>query len=175
MFSRSSYAHGIPPKIARNYFDVPPPTIQNLLTEGKSSVGRIEAAESFVSLCKLSIVLGDILPVAYDLHSGQKDLQKELRRLECDLDAWEASLPELFQSDLSGAFMRAPGSCNLRFCHLSIKVLLCRIALRVGFAPSFRRNKFRLTMSRLNQVLSKPATKKCERTAWLCLGRLHRR
>lgn len=114
------------------------------------------------------MVLGDILPIAYDLRSGQKDLQRELRRLECALDEWEASLPEHLHLGSNVAFSRVSASCNLRFCYLSIKVLLCRIALRVSPASSISQYTCtisELTISRPNQELNKPATRKSEHTA----------
>lgn len=91
---RSSLAHGIPPHISKDQFDVPMPTVQNLLSTGQEYEKRTRAAESFIPLCSLTQILGDILPLVYDLKLDYKDAGKKIWRLECPLDDWETSLSE---------------------------------------------------------------------------------
>ena len=57
---RSSLTHGIPPHISKDQFDVPVPTVRNLLSTGQESEKRTRAAESFIQLYSLTQILGDI-------------------------------------------------------------------------------------------------------------------
>ena len=74
----SSLAHGIPPHISKDQFDVPMPTVQNLLSTGQEYEKRTRAAESFIPLCSLTQILGDILPLVYDLKLDYKDAGKKI-------------------------------------------------------------------------------------------------
>lgn len=146
----------------RNQYDVPLPNIEDLITPGMDSVARIQAAESFIHLCTLSEILGDILPIAYDLRTDEKDLQRTLRRLEYDLDDWTTNLPEYFNvtnqdhrsnystEDLHSSF------ASLRFCFLSTKLLISRVALRVGFVPFLRPNRAKFSTGISKEQTSGP-------------------
>lgn len=128
---RSSFAHGVPPSILRKQYDVPLPSISVLLTPDNDSDERVKAAVCFIQLCRLSQLLGDVLPSVYDLGEPHKDMARELRRLECDLDEWEASLPEYLQVEAIENGTSVSGASSLRFGYLSVRMLLCRVSLRV--------------------------------------------
>lgn len=102
---RSSFAHGIPPTIAKNQYDVPLPVSEN---------------PGFVHLCTLSMILGDVLPLVYDLSIGS-EIWRRIRRVEADLDQWEEkSSPDIGSS--------------IRLGYLSIRLLVCRISLHQASA-----------------------------------------
>jgi hypothetical protein len=131
MLVRSSFGHGIPPNITRNQYDVPVPVLSNLLTSGKESEERLRAAECFIYLCTLSEIMGDVLPLVYTLHIEQKDIWRQIRRLETGLDEWERNLPDHLQSFDQESTTPVSGSSSLLLGYLSIRLLLCRIALHV--------------------------------------------
>ena len=102
---RSSFAHGIPPTIAKNQYDVPLPVSEN---------------PGFVHLCTLSMILGDVLPLVYDLSIGS-EIWRRIRRVEADLDQWEEK--------------SSPGiGSSIRLGYLSIRLLVCRISLHQASA-----------------------------------------
>lgn len=129
---RSSFAHGIPPSIVRRQYDVPLPTIPNLLTRGKETEERTKAAECFIQLCKLSQILGDVLPLVYDLSEPRKEMWRDLRCIECNLDKWEDDLPEYLQTGSIENGTSVSGASSLHLGYLSIRMLLCRVSLRVS-------------------------------------------
>ena len=127
---RSTLAHGTPATLTKGQHDVPLPTHAMLLTPGKDNVYREQGAEHFIQLCKLSEILGDILQIAGDLRRPfDVKIPRELRRLECDLDQWDADLPPYLTQPLEEG--KGPGACNLHFCFLSTKLMLARTALKV--------------------------------------------
>ena len=131
--NRSSFAHGIPPVVSRTQYDVPVPVLAEIVPETVQSEYRIKAAESFIRLCTLTVILGDVLPLVYDLNTNQKDVWKQIRRLETDLDGWEDSLPSYLQP-AAGDQPSVSGSSSLRLGYLSVRLLLNRIALHVSFS-----------------------------------------
>ncbi|KAL1631812.1 hypothetical protein SLS56_004333 [Neofusicoccum ribis] len=112
-------------------YDVALPTIPMLLTPGKEEDERLKSAECFIHLCKLSQILGDVLPLVYDLNESRKEIWRELRRLECNLDEWEEGLPEFLQAGTLENGISVSGANSLRLGYLSIRMLLCRISLRL--------------------------------------------
>ncbi|KAF7950360.1 hypothetical protein EAE96_007647 [Botrytis aclada] len=123
----SSFAHGVPAHIRRNEYDVPLPTLEGLLTADNHEISRIPPAECFISLCTLTEVLGDILPLLYDRRCRPiTETNKLLRQLEINLDVWEESLPPWAASKSNAE--QISGLSSLRLGFLSIKMLLCRIA-----------------------------------------------
>ncbi|KAK8181357.1 hypothetical protein BC567DRAFT_284706 [Phyllosticta citribraziliensis] len=116
----SSFAYGVPPSVLRRQYDVPLPARQ-----------REAGAESFIQLCKLSEILGDILPLVYDLsNETQPHVWKDLRRFECSLDQWEEELPQQFKQPTHQ--ITCAGASSLFLGFLSIKMLLCRLGLRTA-------------------------------------------
>lgn len=93
---RSSLAHGIPPHISKDQFDVPMPTVQNLLSTGQESEKRTRAAESFIPLCSLTQILGDILPLIYDLELDYKDAGRKSEGLNALLTIGKQVFQSIF-------------------------------------------------------------------------------
>jgi hypothetical protein len=133
-FSRASFAHGVPPNINKTNYNVPLPTLDDLKSTGLSSTCQLRSAETFISLCSLSEVLGDILPLVYDLQMNpQKDTAKRLRKLEVDLDHWEEDLPEwLHLADRRPLKPVVSGSSSLQLGFLAVRLLIRRIKLHVS-------------------------------------------
>ena len=131
--SRASLSHGTPPNIHRANYDVPLPSLDQL-TGPESSETRKKVASSFHYLCSLTQVLGEILPLVYALRPNLDSMEKDIRRLECRLDEWEDGLPHYLRRSLQENDMRknVNGSSSLWFCFLSLKLLVCRVALRVS-------------------------------------------
>lgn len=125
----SSFAHGVPTRIAADQYDVPVPRVQDLVSACDSSPSRVSAAETFINLCALSEILCKALPVAYHLGNCSLDMDKRIRRVECELDDWEANLPREFRP---GAQVQLSGTSHLWFCYLSVRLLLARASLRVS-------------------------------------------
>lgn len=92
-----------------------------------------KGAESFVALCKLTKILGQVLPLIYVLRRDSLDsTMKLLRRIETLVDEWEATLPP-WLSTASATFDRAaPGALNLRLSFLALGQCMCRVALQVS-------------------------------------------
>ncbi|KAL2075594.1 hypothetical protein VTL71DRAFT_537 [Oculimacula yallundae] len=123
-----SFAHGTPSNINSKHYDVPVPTLAMLLPLQPISPECRKSLGSFIALCKLTEILGQALPMVYDLKgSSQKDTSKMIRRIEADLDIWEDSLPDYLSSSVHSDFVS--GSSSLRLCYLSLKMLVCRISL----------------------------------------------
>ncbi|THZ43822.1 hypothetical protein D6C90_04937 [Aureobasidium pullulans] len=132
----SALAHGTPPTLTRGQYDVPLPTYATLLTPDKDTEYRRQGAEHFIQLCKLCEILGDIIHIATDLRRPfEARVPRELRKLECDLDEWEANLPSYFTKPLEEG--KGPGACNLHFCFLSTKLMLARTALKKTVANTY--------------------------------------
>lgn len=122
----SSLAHGTPPLIQSANYDVPVPSEEGVLDPDSSEAHR-RSATSFVRLCTLSKTLGDLLPHVYALNPDYGSVNKSLRRLECAVDDWELSLPDFLEPEKG-----VNGSSNLRFCLLSVRLLLCRVSFKVS-------------------------------------------
>ena len=59
---------------------------------------------------------------------------KSLRKIECSLDDWEEALPDYLKGE-NANFINAEsvnGASNLWFGFLSLKLLICRVGLRVS-------------------------------------------
>lgn len=91
---------------------------------------------TFIHLCKLSRILGDVLPHVHALNPTHDEISRHVRRLEFELDDWEATLPTNFRDLCNSDEIRANGVSNLRFCYLSVRLLLSRISYKVSnFEP----------------------------------------
>lgn len=127
--SRSSFAHGVSPNITNRQYDVPVPILRDLTHAGQPEEG-LRASECFIHLCTLSVILGEVLPLVYDLE--QRDIWRDIRRRETELDIWEqnVSLP------VNGPNEKYPypisGLSSLCLSYLSVRLLLCRVAFRVS-------------------------------------------
>lgn len=134
--SRASLSHGTPPHVHSSQWDVPRPEIDSLLVgtvhTDSSSHARMQGAKTFIALCDLTEILGNILALVYTLKpSKDHNCLRSLRRLEATLDEWEDDLePWLRPGSLE--FQRAaPGVLNLQLSTLAVKMCISRIALQV--------------------------------------------
>ncbi|KAE8144161.1 fungal-specific transcription factor domain-containing protein [Aspergillus avenaceus] len=126
----SSYAHGISPTITKSRYDVPIPVLSDILTGPNQSEKRLKSAQSFIHLCTLTEILGEILPLVYDLNTDHTDWN-QITRLQSDLDNWESNLPEYLRRDTQTKTQRVCGSSNLQLSYLSVRLLLNRVSLHV--------------------------------------------
>ncbi|KAK8228843.1 C6 transcription factor [Phyllosticta capitalensis] len=126
----SSFAYGVPPSVLRRQYDVPLPVLSDLMTPNKHTRERKAGARCFTELCRLSQILGDILPLVYDLSEPRKDVWKDLRRFECSLDQWEERLPAHFKQTANENV--SSGASSLHLGYLSIRLLLSRLRLRTA-------------------------------------------
>jgi hypothetical protein len=133
--SRASFAHGVPPSIFEAHYDVALPSMADIISVCGSSDKLRSSAEIFICLCSLSEVLGDILPLVYDLRTKRgASLAKQLRKLDVDLDNWEQGLPEWLQGSLNKPLTPIISGCsNFQLGALSVKLLLHRIRLHVSY------------------------------------------
>ncbi|KAH7394984.1 fungal-specific transcription factor domain-containing protein [Phaeosphaeria sp. MPI-PUGE-AT-0046c] len=122
----SSIGHGTPPLINSKYYDVPLVTLDMLVTSDTSE-SYTQSASTFVQLCKLTHILGSILPLVYELQMDVQDIWRSLRKAECALDDWLLSLPPYIASQSSLETLGVNGSSNLWFAYLSLQLLLCRL------------------------------------------------
>ncbi|KAE8139974.1 fungal-specific transcription factor domain-containing protein [Aspergillus pseudotamarii] len=127
----SSFAHGISPSITKSRYDVPIPMLEDIITELNQSDTRIKAANSFIHLCTLTEILGEVLPLVYDLNLDPKETWKQIRRLEIALDEWEDRLPNYLRRD-NGENPRVSGSSSLQLSYLAVRLLLNRISLHAA-------------------------------------------
>lgn len=131
---RSSFAHGVPATIAKDQYDVPQPDITVLRLS--SSKHEEHGRDSFFALCDLTEILADILPMVYNLQAQRyKDSPRKLRRVQIQIDDWEESLPDWLRLSIEEGPIPQPGACSLQLSLLAIKMLVCRIALRVSIPP----------------------------------------
>lgn len=123
----SSIGHGTPPTVNPRYFDVPIPSCTNA---GISNAPvRIRERSTFVQLCKLSQILGDILPLVYSLEEATEEIESKIRKVKCALEDWVFQLPDYLQPSYATPFVTNGGS-NLWFAYLSVKVLLYRLSFK---------------------------------------------
>ena len=128
---RSSFAHGVPSNVTKDQYDVPMCELRALLGSKETSSSRGRGTECFIALCSLTEILGDVLPLLYNLHSKtSKEASKRIRRIKVDLDEWEKSLPGWLIIDSGNA--PAAGSSSLQLGFLAVKMLLCRLSLKVS-------------------------------------------
>lgn len=104
--------------------------LPNALLLTNASEAHNKSAASFLALCKLSQILGELLPLVYALNPNSADIGRQVRRLECMLDEWESTLPSFLRVNADETQDQVNGSSNLHFCFLSVKLLLCRVAFK---------------------------------------------
>jgi hypothetical protein len=133
IFGRGSFGHGVPPQIARNQYDVPLPTLDVLLPQGPRTNERVGAAHCHIALCRLTEILGELLPLVYDLqHRFPRETSKKLRQIRTDLDLWEDSLPDWLRAPTTSAAPSIWGPSSLYLSFLAVKMLVSRVELNVG-------------------------------------------
>ncbi|KAL4911809.1 fungal-specific transcription factor domain-containing protein [Aspergillus aurantiobrunneus] len=125
-----SFGHGVPPQIARNQYDVPLPTVEVLVPPASRTPERVTAAHCHIALCRLTEILGELLPLVYGLQlRTPRETSKEIRRIRTDLDVWEDSLPDWLRSPLDLTEDRIAGRCSLQLAFLAVKLLVGRVEL----------------------------------------------
>ena len=124
-----NFAQGTPPYISKNHYDVPLPTLE-LLTAGRTnSVRHVRAAEVYIHLCKLTEIVGDVLPLIYHIRSGNDSIAAEqTSRSEIELNRWIESRPSWLNLIEFQNRPSVPGLVNLQLCYLAVRMLLRRIA-----------------------------------------------
>ncbi|OQO14307.1 hypothetical protein B0A48_01183 [Cryoendolithus antarcticus] len=125
-------SHGTPPNIASGQYDVPIPELGSFVADGASTRDQ-RAGAVFHQLCRLTAILGDILPVAYSLQADNQQEFKIIRRVESSLDTWEDALPDFLNLKASRDILRhddEPSAASLWFYYLTLKLMLKRLAFR---------------------------------------------
>lgn len=124
-----NFAQGTPPYISKGHYDVPLPTVE-LLTHGRGgSVKHARAAEVYIHLCRLTEIVGDVLPLIYHIRSGNDSIAAEqTSRSEIELNRWMESRPSWLNLNDFHNRPPVPGLVNLQLSYLSVRMLLRRIA-----------------------------------------------
>lgn len=132
-FCRGSFGHGVPPQIARNQYDVPLPTLEVLLPNGPGTTERVRAAHCHIALCRLTEILGELLPLVYDLqHRYPRETSKKLRQIRTELEMWEDSLPDWLRPPTRCVEPEIWGPSSLYLSFLAVKMLVSRVELNVS-------------------------------------------
>jgi hypothetical protein len=121
----TSIAYGTLPQISKRFYDVPMPTLESL-GSAKASPAQRTASTCFIHLCALTELLGDILPLVYEISPDRVELSGSVRKLKWRLEDLERRLPEWL------AHPKKIGTSNLWFCFLSLRLLLSRVTLRAA-------------------------------------------
>ena len=122
----------MPPQIAKNQYDVPLPTVEVLVPPASRSPERVRAAHCHIALCRLTEILGELLPLVYGLQQrSPRETTKKIRQIRTDLDIWEDSLPDWLRSPLGPSEDRIAGLSSLHLSFLAVKLLVGRVELNV--------------------------------------------
>ncbi|KAF2025408.1 C6 transcription factor-like protein [Setomelanomma holmii] len=119
----SSIAYGAPPQISKGYYDVPRPTVASLISQ-KSNAQQKHAITCFVHMCELTELLGDILPLVYQISPDRDELSRKVDRFKRELNDLEVRLPDWLP------LPNRAGSSMLWLCFLSVRLILARITFR---------------------------------------------
>lgn len=124
-----NFAQGTPPHINKAHYDVPMPTIELLAGSRINIEKHHRAAQCYIELCKLTEIIGDVLPLIYHIRSGNDGLAAEqTSRSEIDLNRWNHNRPRwLDYTDFENR-PDVPGLVNLQLSYLAVRMLLRRIA-----------------------------------------------
>lgn len=100
---------------------------------GDSNAMNQNTSNSFYYLCRLTSILGGILPLVYSLKPNYKEAWKSIRRTECALDEWEDEVPECLDGLRRSReqYSSKPRAGGLWFYYLTVKLMLNRLAFRV--------------------------------------------
>ena len=99
-----------------------------------TSGGSTHATGTFPHLCRLTKVLGELLPIIYSLRANNSEHWKQIRRAECALDDWLDALPDCLNQtkEPMDQIFNIPRASSLWFCYLSLQLVLNRLAFKVG-------------------------------------------
>lgn len=126
-----NFAQGTPNYISKSQCDVPIPTMRLLVTQARSdSVDHIRASEVYIQLCRLTEILGDILPLIYQVRTGADEnmIASQISRSEVELDRWVECQPSWLNIDHTYDRSSILGLRNLQLSYLSVRMLLQRVA-----------------------------------------------
>ncbi|PPJ58228.1 hypothetical protein CBER1_10213 [Cercospora berteroae] len=128
----SSLCHGTPPNICRANYDVPLFT-ERAMRGAATSESHIRSLTTFVHLCSLTQILGDVLPLVYALSRKPEHALRSIRRIESSMDDWEDSLPDYLRTPAYGsaALPAVNGASGLWFYFLSVKLIVHRLAYKI--------------------------------------------
>lgn len=121
----TSIAYGTLPHTSKRFYDVPMPTLDSLASP-KATPALRTASTCFIHLCALTELLGDILPLVYEVNPDRVELSGSVEKLKRRLNELERGLPEWLP------LPKKPGTSNLWFCFLSMRLLLSRVTLRAA-------------------------------------------
>ncbi|KAJ6131478.1 hypothetical protein N7523_001184 [Penicillium sp. IBT 18751x] len=125
-----SFGHGVPPQIAKTQYDVPLPTVDGLCPPNLRTTERVRAAHCHIFLCKLTEILGELLPLVYGLQAKlARESSKKLRQIRTDLDLWEDSLPDWLRTPVPHRGEQVYASSSLQLAFLAVKMLVSRVEL----------------------------------------------
>ncbi|KAK2590865.1 hypothetical protein QQS21_011439 [Conoideocrella luteorostrata] len=121
-----SLAHGTPPRISRPQYDVPLPKREHLCLDDTLE-DRIQVADVFIALVRLTDVLDQYLQHTYDI---DQDKSWDTTKLEQALNNWVDGLPGTCRLIIiRGSKSDIQGAANLRLAYLTTRLLLQRIEL----------------------------------------------
>lgn len=124
-----NFAQGTPPHINKAHYDVPTPTIELLASDRMNIPKHYRAAECYIELCRLTEIIGDVLPLIYHVRSGNDGLAAEqTSRSEIELNRWYQARPKWIEYDEFSHRPMIPGLANLQLSYLAVRMLLRRIA-----------------------------------------------
>lgn len=110
--------------------------VNSISDEETDSIVRVQGALSFIALCQITVILGEILPLIYTLQpQGSGHAFRALRRHETALDEWEEKLPTWLRPSCDSFNRQAIGALNLQLCYLVLKMCLWTIGLLVRLSP----------------------------------------
>lgn len=92
---------------------------------------RLKGAHSFIALCRLTKLLGEVLAVIYSLRTDPlEQILKVLRRSDAHVDDLQDSLPPWLNPNDEAFERHQPGALNLQLSFLAVKMCICRAALQ---------------------------------------------
>lgn len=124
-----SCANGTPPNISANRHDVPMVEPVDYAAV-QSDLGGRQISGSFTQLCMLTQILGELLEMIHNLRTDWSNVLRPLRKIECELDDWEARVCRLY--DINPGSRPPSGHCSLWLSYLSVKLLVQRLYLRAA-------------------------------------------
>lgn len=124
-----NFAQGTPPHINKAHYDVPIPTIEFLASDRKSIPKHYRAAECYIEFCKLTEIIGDVLPLIYHIRSGNDNVAaQQTSKSEIELNRWHQHRPKWIDYNNFESRPAIPGLVNLQISYLSVRMLLRRLA-----------------------------------------------
>lgn len=161
-----SFGHGVPPQISKTQYDVPLPSVDGLVAPNNRSNERVKAAHCHIALCKLTEILGELLPLVYGLQAKHaRESSKKIRQIRTDLDLWEDSLPEWLRVPMRHRGEQVYASSSLQLAFLAVKMLVSRVELNVRLQALVKINvHYLLTYIYRRSITQKPTTPKLAAT-----------